>query len=306
MSKLTVQTRVNGNLLVTVLLWAGNFSAVKVLYRELDTAGVALMRTLVTGIFFVALVWMQGKSLRFSDSKTAAKTVLQGFLSMGLYMVLFLAGLKLTSDSAAAIIMAASPLATGLLSVAVGQDKFRWTVLLGALIAVVGILVIFGFGHGKPGELEGNLLIFTGAVIWAVGVIVIRPLLRDHSPEVLSAQGMLGALLVMVPFGWNSVATTNWLALSMNTYLALLYTTLLSGGVAFITYYRGIAQIGAPRATLYQYLVPGAAILIGHFTLGTPILVTQLIGLVIVLAGVALGNRVGSSNQAEAASKLAP
>ncbi|MBL8047426.1 MAG: EamA family transporter [Chthonomonas sp.] len=291
--------RVNFHLLVTVVLWAGNFAAIKALHQQLSTEAVALLRTIPTAIFFVIVAKWQGESLRFTSPEHAWRSILQGFLSMGIYMILFLAGLHRTNENAGAIIMATSPLMTGLLSVVFKQDKFRWDVLIGAAIALGGIGVIFGHGSEKPGELLGNFLVFAGALVWALSVIVIRPLLRDHSPAKLTAQAMIGGCLVMIPFGWSATMQVEWASILPLTWAALLYTSILSGGVAFITYYQGISEIGAARATLYQYLIPPTAILIGHFLLGTPILTTQIVGLVIVLAGVMLGNRV------QATSKLA-
>lgn len=289
--------RINWYLATTVLLWALNFSAVKLMVRELDVPTITLLRTVITAVFFWIVLALQKERKPWPSTKFRLIVLLQGALSTGIYMILFLEGIAGTTESAAAIIMATSPLMTALLSMALRHEPFRRQAILGALIAMIGIFVVFESGPGRGSQVMGNLLVFVAAMVWAISVIMLRPLLRESTPIQITAQGIVGGLLCILPYGLGPTLRADYAHLSSTTWLALLFTSVLSGGVAFLTYYRGLHDIGAARATLYQYLVPPSAIILGHFILSTPLLLNQGLGLLIVLAGVVVGNQTSTRSK---------
>src|SRR5262249_56078487 len=60
----------------------------------------------------------------------------------------------------------------------------------------------------------------------------------------------------------------------------------------YVLYYGLLAGAGASRSILITYLVPALALVYGAAFLGEPINASALIGLALVLAGVALGTGV--------------
>jgi drug/metabolite transporter (DMT)-like permease len=282
----------NLNLMTTVGLWALNFTAIKLAYQGgIPAEALAVSRTILVGLFFATLILLRKESLKFADKKHGWRITLQGALSLGLYMVLFLEGLKTAAVADAAIIMAVSPLLTSVLSVFSKQEKWNRNLLIGALVAFAGVITVVAHHGIGTGNMMGNLLILIAAVVWAVSVIVMRPLLETTSPFVLVTQSLPGALIFLVPYGLKSMISTDWTSLSLTTWLWLGYIAVLSGGVAFVTYYKGVQQLGASRAALYQYLIPPVAAVIGFFVWKDAFFVQQAIGFALVLLGIWLGNR---------------
>jgi drug/metabolite transporter (DMT)-like permease len=73
---------------------------------------------------------------------------------------------------------------------------------------------------------------------------------------------------------------------------ALLALSIGGTGVAYVLYYALLAGAGASRSILITYLVPALALLYGTTLLGEPITLTAVVGLALVLGGVALGTGV--------------
>src|SRR5262249_7255629 len=69
----------------------------------------------------------------------------------------------------------------------------------------------------------------------------------------------------------------------------------LAGAGAIYFFTRSVVYLGASRAVLFPSLVPPFTLLIGYFTIGEAPSVSQLIGLVIVLAGFGLTQRAWGS-----------
>ena len=106
----------------------------------------------------------------------------------------------------------------------------------------------------------------------------------------MTAVGALAwATLMLVPFaiaqppdgvpGWK--VTGSLLALGI-----------LGTGVAYVLYYTLLAGAGASRSILITYLVPALALAYGAILLDEPVTVAAVVGLALVLGGVALGTGV--------------
>src|SRR5204863_1253226 len=99
------------------------------------------------------------------------------------------------------------------------------------------------------------------------------------------------ALIVLLAFGLWETVHTNFAAFSASTWEMLLYVTLLAGVVGFALFYQGVKDIGASGAITYQYLVAPLAAVFGWLYIGTPVTGMQLLGMAVVLGGVAVSSR---------------
>jgi drug/metabolite transporter (DMT)-like permease len=61
--------------------------------------------------------------------------------------------------------------------------------------------------------------------------------------------------------------------------------------LAFVIFYKLIAETGAGRASLVSYLAPGVALFYGAIFLDEAITVAAIVGLVLILTGVAIASR---------------
>jgi drug/metabolite transporter (DMT)-like permease len=206
---------------------------------------------------------------------------------MGLYMVLFLQGMEGTTPAEGAIILASAPIFTFFLSCALKQEAFTWPALLGSTIAFVGVgIVILG---GSPaqghGSLLGNLTVLVSAVVWALNVVAMRPLLAKYDATRVFTLSLPGALPVALAFGLLPALHYDYLGFSLVGWLSFGQMTVLSGVIAFVAYYVGVNQIGAIRAGMYQFCVPPLAAVFQWIVFGKPLGWLQWAGMLVVLAG---------------------
>jgi drug/metabolite transporter (DMT)-like permease len=73
--------------------------------------------------------------------------------------------------------------------------------------------------------------------------------------------------------------------------LAMLTLGVVGTALAFVIFYKLIAEVGAGRASLVSYLAPGVALLYGALLLDEEITVAAIVGLALILGGVALASR---------------
>src|SRR5258708_26817060 len=99
---------------------------------------------------------------------------------------------------------------------------------------------------------------------------------------------MIGAAIVTAPFGLATLPGTvpGWKETASVVVLGVVGT-----GIAYVLYFVIIRDAGASRSILVTYLVPPVALAYGVLLLGEPLQVAAIVGLALILGGVALAGR---------------
>lgn len=279
-------------LLFTILAWGVNFVAIKQVYHQISPNASSLIRWILMETVLVIICLFKGlKPLPAKGER--AQIFLLGALSMGLYIVLFMQGMQGSTPAEGAIILACTPLFTNLFAMIVKQERWVPGVFLGAGVALCGVaLVVFGGGAEAHHKWSANGLIFLSSFVWATSAVLTRKLVKDKQPLELLTQGMPGALVALLPFGFLSMLQVQPATWTVGTWVALLHVALLAGALGFLGFYTGVKQIGAASAMLYQYFVPLIAALFGYLVQGTVLSPEQFGGMALVLGGVGLAMKL--------------
>jgi len=283
--------RPNGFLLLAVAFWGLNFVAVKEVFAEIDPPAAALLRFLVMWAGLVLVCLWKGESLRL-PREDALRFLYLGFMSMGIYMVAFFEGMRGSGATEGAILFQLSPVFTAILAASFGLERFSKGSFAGAMVAFAGAaMIVYSPSPADHNRALSNLIVIGAALLWAYSVTLMRSLLVRYSPLRVLTLSMPGALPVMLVYGLMPAARQPWHAVSPYAWLKFAQVSLMSGIVAFLCFYRGIRDVGASGATLYQFLTPvGATIFAMAIERSIPT-TFQVLGLTVVLAGVGFASR---------------
>jgi drug/metabolite transporter (DMT)-like permease len=109
--------------------------------------------------------------------------------------------------------------------------------------------------------------------------------LSELPPLVIATGSLIGATLgLALPALWLWPAQMP----SLNAWLALLVVGVVSTGIAYILFFRLIANAGPSRALSATYVVPVFAVFYGLIFLGEHVTAWMLICAAVILAGTAL------------------
>jgi drug/metabolite transporter (DMT)-like permease len=268
---------------VMVLLGGANFVAVRFSNAELPPFWGAGSRFVISAVI-LALI---GMALRvpFPQGRTLVGASLYGALGFGVFYALAYVGLQEASAGSGAVLLSLAPLTTFLLAFAQGQERFRWRALIGALVAVAGIVVMFGAPGGVP---LGSVLAFLGAAVAVGEAGVIAKRFPKAHPVSMNAVAMgvgSGLLLIL-----SRIAGESWeLPARTATLTALIYLILLGSVGLFVLYLFILKRWTASRTAYAFVLFPVVASLMGLWLEGDPITMSLALGGVIVLGGVYIG-----------------
>jgi drug/metabolite transporter (DMT)-like permease len=269
--------------LVMVLLGGANFVAVRFSNAELPPFWGAGSRFIISAVI-LALI---GLALRvpFPRGRTLVGASLYGLLGFGAFYAFAYVGLQEASAGSGAVLLSLAPLTTFLLAFVQGQERFRWRALVGALVALAGIVVMFGAPGGVP---LGSVVAFMGAAI-AVGEagVVAKRFPKAHPVSMNAAAMGVGSALLLV---LSRIAGESWsLPVRTVTWTALAYLTLLGSVGLFVLYLFILKRWTASRTAYAFVLFPVVASLVGLWLEGDPITPALALGGIIVLGGVYVG-----------------
>lgn len=277
-------------LLVTVLIWSGNFTAVKVGVTDIAPLAFSVVRFALGAAVTMAVVVGREGWPRF-ERRDLPLLLAAAFIGITVNQVAFVTALNATSAANVALLIGTIPIWTAVIAVLTRQERVARHLWAGLAAGLVGVTLIVMGGQETLGGLSviGELGALLTALSWAVYSVLIRPLMRRYSALALSAFMMVVGTLVLVPFSIPSLFSQDWSATPPDAWLGLLYAALLSVSLTNVLYFTAIHRIGASRAALFTYLEPFLGVWFAVILLGDRVSVLQLVGGAVVLGSVAVG-----------------
>lgn len=280
-------------LIVTVVIWSGNFTAVKVGVGAIEPLAFSVVRfALGAAVTAVLVLWWEGMPrFRRGDMPLLLTAAVCGIT---INQATFVGALALTSASNVALLIGTIPIWTALIAVASRQERLdvaHWIAIGSGMVGVVLIVL------GSPGvgagavSLGGGALALLTAATWAAYSVLIRPLMRRYSALQLSTFMMVVGTVALVPFALPDLARQDWRSVPSEAWWALGYAAILSVALTNILYFNAIGLVGASRAALYIYLESFLGVLFAVLLLHEKVEVPQLVGGLIIVAAVVLGRQ---------------
>lgn len=276
-------------LFTMAVIWGINFSVVKYATHSFSPEAFAALRVGATALFLI-VVALAGR--RFTVARRDVMLLLLfGVIGNGLYQLFFVHGLARTRAGNAALIVGAAPAFIALSARFRGLERVRRMTFAGIALSVVGVaLVIAGSAKSSAGEttLLGSLLVFGGVICWTVYTILLQPYTKRIDVIQLSAVTMVGGAVPLLLVSSPALIATDWSGVGLGGWLALFYASVISMGLAYLFWYRGLRVLGPTRTAVYSNLQPIIALVVAWLFLSETPTIFQGVGAATIVAGVFL------------------
>ena len=281
-------------MLGVMVIWAANFIVVKDAIATLPPVGFTMLRYGLASIaLLVILRWYEG-AIRLPRPDVVRILVLGG-LGFGLYQILWTTGLLTIPAGDSALIIASTPVLVAVLAVVAGADTLTPMKFAGATLSFLGVVVVIaaGVGISMSGSAVGSVLTLAAATCWASYTAFAAPVLRRHSPLVLTTWATIGGTLVLIPPGLVQLLAPGALGPTqadriVPIVLAIAYSGVLAAAIANVIVFNGVRLLGPTRVITLQSFVPAMAVVLAFLFLHEPIRPAQVVGGLIIVLGVAL------------------
>lgn len=276
-------------LFAMAVIWGVNFVVVKYATHIFNPVAFTGLRVGTAATFLVAFAYARGG---FTLSRhDVVRLLFLGVIGNGLYQLFFVHGVARTRAGNASLIVGAAPAFIALVARARGLERVKRMTFAGIALSVIGVaLVIAGSATSSNGEttLLGSVLVFLGVLCWTAYTIMLQPYTKRIDVVQLAAVTMVGGAVPLLVASMPALVATDWSSVGTGGWLALLYSSVISMGVAYFFWYRGLRVLGPTRTAVYSNLQPIVALLAAWAFLGEIPTIFQGVGAVTIIAGVFL------------------
>jgi drug/metabolite transporter (DMT)-like permease len=272
-------------LFLLAAIWGASFIFFRIIAPVLGAIWTAEFRTLIAGIALLGFALFTQAKLEIRERWKWYSLV--GVLNSGIpFALIAFAELNL-SASLAAILNATSPLWSALIGALFFQEAFNTKKGMGLILGIVGVVVLVGWSPLEPGlQTVLSVAAMLGATLcYGIAANLTKAKLKGAPPLGSSVGSQFAssfALLLFMPFDLPRAAP------NLTVVLSLLALAVLCTAVAYILYFRLIANLGATKALTVTFLVPIFGTLWSIIFLHESLGLEKILACAIILAGASL------------------
>ncbi|WP_426452521.1 DMT family transporter [Paenibacillus sp. S-38] len=272
------------------LLWGGNYVASAYMLRDFSPIFLSFARLVVMSCFLISVALIH-QSMRRPTRREWGLLLMAGITGTLINQLFYFTGLQESTAGNAALIIALSPIATTLLSRVFLKEAITGQKLAGTVVALIGVVCIVLYGGKQLGISHGDVYLLAAMLGMSVSLLFIRKLTTAMSSyEVTIYSTVIGTLLMSPAVAVEALSGDLHISHQVFTWVLLVCVAVIGQGLAGFWWNQGIASAGASMSAMFMNIPPFIAIIVSHFVLGDPILLAQLGGGVLILAGVAITN----------------
>jgi drug/metabolite transporter (DMT)-like permease len=269
-------------------LWGGSFLFLRITAPVLGPLFLSEARLAIAAATLLAWAWVTGGRVQFVGRWRSYLVI--GAINSAAPFALFAYAAMYLPASYSAVLNATSPVFGAVFAALWLNERLTLRRVTGALAGVAGVALLVGFG---PVVADANVVLAAlaaigGACCYALAAVYTRRRAAGIEPFALAAGSQVGAALVLAPglAAWPGAESFGPGIVASVLALAVACTAL-----AYLIYFRLIANVGAARALTVTLLIPVFGVLWGVVFLGEVLSSSMLAGgaLVIVATWLVVG-----------------
>jgi drug/metabolite transporter (DMT)-like permease len=277
-----VKAKDGAMLLILSAIWGGAFLFIRIAAPVFGPVALMETRVSIAGLGLLGYTLASRKSL---DLRARWRHYLMvGILNSAIpFTLIATAELHLTAGLAA-ILNATSPLFGAIVAAIWIKEALTTPKLIGFFLGLAGVAVLVGWSPIPFSTLVALSIAASliAAAFYGIGGVYTKVNLRGARPLALSTCSQLGAALFLAPF---TVVAPPAHFPTFPVLLAVVTLGLVCTAVAYLIYFRLIANIGPTRALTVTFLVPFFGVFWGVLFLHEALTWSIFVGFGIILVG---------------------
>lgn len=281
-------------LVVASFLWASMLPASKAVLHGIGPAQVSLVRGLSAWLVLtVAAIGINGMAEFKRGFRYMGDAFVLGIVSFVISSLLALIGLLYIPASVQGVITSTTPiwLAVG----AMFGTRGTLRIVIGSVIALFGVGVVL-LGNGEAGLASlhpiGVALALINSGVIALSNVLARRGGQRSDPLTMTALAGACSVPFLVVYTVAQGGFQPVLDATLPEKLGLLYVGVFCTAMNFGLWFWGLKYVVPEQAAPIQYIIPPLAVVLSWATLGEPLTLGLLFGMILILFGIALTQEV--------------
>ncbi|MEL6552232.1 MAG: DMT family transporter [Cyanobacteria bacterium J06621_11] len=280
-------------LCIPAFFWGSAFILMKIALPTFSPLVIVTGRMCVAALVLNLILRQQDKQWPTDIAiwlECAALSLINNLVPFGLVVW----GQQYINASLAAILIASAPVFTVVIASVIGKERLTWLRGSGVLLSFSGVVILIGPQVLQGIDLKGlGELAMLGAALCYSLAGFWGQRFRAVPAELVSAMTItMGALIVLpillitgdpwAALGFVDGSLINWPWAAMLSVVAL---GVFSTAIAYIVYFKLLAEVGVVNTSLVSFLVPLSALVMSLIFLREQLSLDAIAGMSLILAG---------------------
>lgn len=275
--------------ILSMFFWGMTFVWTKVVLDYWEPISIILFRLIISSAMIFGFLKLMRRTQKIAR-KDYGLFVLSALFNPFLYFIGENYGVKYSSATVSAVIIATIPVFTAIAARTIYKERLAWLNITGMVLSLCGIVIMLSgptFNFRASGK---GLIWLTLAVISAVFyAIVLKKLAGKYSSAtIVAVQNFIG-IFMFLPlffiFDFNNFVTVK---VTGELIRNLILLAVFGSSLAFIFFTVGTRELGVSRTNLFSNLIPLFTAVTSFIVLKEEFTATKIAGMLIVIGGVVM------------------
>ena len=283
-----MRTQDLARLVALAAMWGASYLFMRYAVPHLGPVLMIELRVLVAGLALAAFVYASGRGIDWRQHWRGYLFV--GAIGLALPFALIAEALTVIDASTAAILNALSPLWATVFAALWIRDPITPAKMAGITLCLAGTAVLVGWTPAPmtKAQLTGAAMSVCATALYGLSNVYTKVRLKNATAMAISAGTLLMAAAVLIPIALVVPAPRPAVDVAPAVWAATAGLAVFSTAIAFIWYYRLIADVGPVKSITVTLLVPIFGMVWGVLLLREPVTPGRVAGCAIILAGCSL------------------
>ncbi|GAA0604640.1 EamA family transporter [Virgibacillus siamensis] len=278
-------------LLLVMLMWGLNVSAIKVLVAAIDPILLTSFRVMTAGLMVLVICKVMG-IFRLPYKHEWLTILYIAVFNVILHHSLVALGLEITSGINGALILGMMPLVTVMMAFIVLRQRITWLRTSGFLLGFVGVVITTLSGAGGLAAISlGDVFVLLGVLVQGFSFMLISKLKPTLDPRLATGYMLaLGATVIFIvsqTLGAEVQEMTKLIDWQLGA--VFLFSAIFATAFGHMTYNYAIKKVGPAESAIFinlntLFAVTGAAVFLNEV-----IKINHVVGFLFILCGVFIG-----------------
>jgi drug/metabolite transporter (DMT)-like permease len=287
----------NAGAFIAAILFGASVVAVRVVVQDIPPLTLAILRFGQGGFLLLLLLLIWARDLLRVGWHDVPYLILLGAIFFTIFPVTFNMSLRLTEASRGALMLATTPLWSGLLARVATGERLNIRQMCGVLMTFAGVGVALAehglIFVGTSLSLAGDTFMLVTALCGAVYGVLAKRMLTRYKALTVTAYTMMFGTLLLVPFTFIEDPSSALGRMRTDTIMLVFFLGIFGGAIGYFLWTFALTRLSPTQVAVYVNLNPMIATLLGATLLAEKLTGIFIAGFAAVLAGVLLVNLPG-------------
>ena len=268
-------------LVLLAAIWGASFLFNRITAPVLGPVFTAELRTLIAGVALVVFFALTSYPIEWR--RHARHYIMVGIFSSALPFLLWAYAALSLPAGLLSVLNATSPMWGAVCGAVILRERVSARRMVGLAIGIVGVALVTRPSGEAALDYAALAAALTAAFSYGLIATYIRRWASNVPSRSMAAGSQLAAGILLIPLmpAWPPAGPPTALVVA-----SMLVLGLVCGAVAYLLYFRLVADLGATGALSVTYLIPVFGVLWGALFLGEAVTLPMIAGGVLVLIGI--------------------